>query len=479
MLVLVLLLFELAFVGKLVCLLKSAEEEAKKEEHAKLVLSQNNHLVQLVYDAGGAIKKYVITRDRNSLAKYDDLAAEIPQVMKWLKDNVPEEHVALERMDKETQVGLAVLGKAKDVIENSSPMEAMQQFSQLQRQLQLVFDSMITDFLDLRRRLQQVELACPSAQRRVREQSEHLLYLGIVANIAFAILLAVSFMRGITSRLQVLVDNTQRLAKGQPLVPLAEGSDEIAQLDRVFHDMASALEEAAQRKKELVAMVSHDLRTPLTSLRGFLELLTMGALGQVSEQAADRARKAQNSVERLISLINDLLDLEKMESGTVHLSLAPWKVETLIERSVESVGEFAESHDVTIVSPVTDSTMVADGDRLVQVLVNLLSNAVKFSPPDSTVAIVLKEWPGWLEIRVKDKGRGVPERFQAAIFERFQQVEAADAAQRGGTGLGLPICKAIVEQHGGTIGVDSQEGQGSEFWFRLPQDATSDGAAAR
>lgn len=475
LMVLVLLVFELAFVGKLVLLLKSAEEEARKEEHAKLVLSQNNHLVQLVYDAGSAIKKYVVTRDKHSLDKYDELVKEIPVVMKWLKENVPEEHVLLARMDKQTQVGLAILGRAKDVIENSAPLEAMQEFGRLQKELQLVFDSMVADFLELRRRLQEIELASPGAQRRVREQSEHLLYVGIFANILFAILLAVTFMRGITSRLAVLVDNTKRLSAGKLLHPLVGGTDEIAQLDRVFHDMADALDQAARRKKELVAMVSHDLRTPLTSLRGFLELLTMGALGDVAEGARDRARRAQNSVERLIALINDLLDLEKMESGTIQLTASRLKAETLIERAVESVSQFADEHDVTIVAPVTEASLNADGDRLVQVLVNLLSNAVKFSPPDSTVTVSVEELPGWIEFRVKDEGRGVPAAFQEAIFERFQQVEAADARAKGGTGLGLPICKAIVEQHGGTIGVDSQEGKGSEFWFRLPADTTGDG----
>ena len=145
---------------------------------------------------------------------------------------------------------------------------------------------------------------------------------------------------------------------------------------------------------------------------------------------------------------------------------------SIIDRSCESVRSFAEQHDVNLVLPQTDVRVIADGDRIVQVLVNLLSNAIKFSDKDASVVVAVEEQADYVQVKVSDRGRGIPEKYQSLIFERFQQVEVSDAKRRGGTGLGLAICKGIIEQHRGSIGVESEEGKGSTFWFRMPK-ATS------
>lgn len=229
--------------------------------------------------------------------------------------------------------------------------------------------------------------------------------------------------------------------------------------------------EIERLKQEFVAMVSHDLRTPLSAVRGTLELLTEGTYGALNDLGQKRISAAEQSIERLINLINDLLDIEKLEAGKLAMELAPIKLDVVIERSVEAVRGYAEQTAVAIqqsdMQPV-NAQVVGDRDRLVQVFVNLLSNAIKFSPPQSSVTISQRVMPGWVELRVTDKGRGIPASHRDSIFERFKQVETADGARSKGTGLGLAICKAIVESHGGTIGVDSEEGRGSSFWVRLP-----------
>lgn len=226
--------------------------------------------------------------------------------------------------------------------------------------------------------------------------------------------------------------------------------------------------EVDRLKKEFVSIVSHELRTPLTAIRGSLSLLAGGALGELGEDADEVVSIAERNTIRLIGLINDILDLEKLESGQLEMHFSPTQLSSVVERAAETVRPLCYEHNIKLDTGSTNALIIADGDRLVQVVVNLISNAVKFSPDGSTIKVAIREEPNWVEVRITDQGRGVPERFRQAIFERFQQVEASDSREKGGTGLGLAICKTIVERHHGTIGVEGAEKGGSTFWFRIP-----------
>ena len=226
--------------------------------------------------------------------------------------------------------------------------------------------------------------------------------------------------------------------------------------------------EVERLKREFVSTVSHELRTPLTSIRGSLGLLRSGAVGDLPPEAGDLVAVAERNVIRLIGLINDILDLERLEDGRIELHLASVPAGGAVTRAVEAVHAFAGEQGILLESGPSDADVRADGDRLVQVLVNLLSNAVKFSPRGSKVSVTVTAVGDMAEFRVADRGRGIPPALRIAIFERYRQVEAGDTREKGGAGLGLAICKAIVEQHGGTIGVESEEGRGSTFWFRVP-----------
>lgn len=252
------------------------------------------------------------------------------------------------------------------------------------------------------------------------------------------------------------------------LAEFAFGDGRVSYMANVLD--VSERREVERMKKEFVSTVSHELRTPLTSIRGSLTLLAVGAMGLLPEQAKKVVSIAERNTIRLIGLINDILDIEKLEAGKLDMVMEDVPLSNVFERSEQAVNTFAANNGVILDIRPSQLAVHADGDRLVQVIVNLVSNAVKFSPKGASVTVTSKEIPGGLiEVHVTDRGRGIPEAFKNRLFQRFQQVEASDAKKKGGTGLGLAICKGIVEQHGGTIGVESEEGKGSTFWFRIPK----------
>ena len=222
-------------------------------------------------------------------------------------------------------------------------------------------------------------------------------------------------------------------------------------------------------KSEFVSTVSHELRTPLTSIRGSLGLLAGGAAGSLPEAAAPLVQIAKSNCERLIRLINDILDTEKIESGKMRFDLQVADVKPMLEQALSANEGFAAQHQVDFVlsAPVARVRANVDADRFAQVMTNLLSNAVKFSPAGSAVKVVLTRADGRIRIEVRDQGPGIPEEFRHRIFQKFSQADSSDARQKGGTGLGLNISKAIIERLGGTIGFDTETGVGTTFFFEL------------
>ena len=254
---------------------------------------------------------------------------------------------------------------------------------------------------------------------------------------------------------------------------LQEKNLELEAAKSVAEQTVERLEEVEQLKKGFLSTVSHELRTPLTSIRGSLGLLASGAAGPLSDHVVEVVALAERNAIRLMALIEDILDLERLETGKVELKMTRVPIASILRRAIESLAAFS-AQGVSVEAPTVSSSIDGDADRIVQVLVNLLSNAVKFSPPGGVVTIAVTADGKWTEFRVIDHGRGVPAAHQCAIFERFRQVDPSDAREKGGAGLGLAICKSIVEQHGGSIGVESEEGAGSAFWFRLATHASDD-----
>ena len=227
---------------------------------------------------------------------------------------------------------------------------------------------------------------------------------------------------------------------------------------------------AAERlKDEFISTVSHELRTPLTSIRGSLGLLAGGVTGELSDQAQGLLSIAVNNVDRLVRLINDILDVERIEAGRLELQRRPVDLCAVVQKSIQANASYAARYETSFAlqCPPHPVEVIADPDRIAQVMDNLLSNAAKFTTRGTVVDVSVALADGATTTRVRDRGPGIPADFRGKVFRRFAQADSTDQRRKGGTGLGLSIVKAIVEAHGGHIDFESRD-DGTEFWFRLP-----------
>lgn len=222
-------------------------------------------------------------------------------------------------------------------------------------------------------------------------------------------------------------------------------------------------------KNEFVSIVSHELRTPLTSIRGSLGLIVGGVAGQLPPRVQQMIEIAYNNSERLVNLVNDILDIEKIESGQMIFHLKKQPLLPLLEQALEANKAYAEQYQVQFVLGENPPNVQvhADGNRILQVLTNLLSNAAKFSPKGDVVQITVSRHHDMVRVAISDNGPGIPEAFRPRIFQRFAQADSSDTRQKGGTGLGLSIARAIIEKHGGSISFETETGVGTTFFFEL------------
>jgi PAS domain S-box-containing protein len=254
------------------------------------------------------------------------------------------------------------------------------------------------------------------------------------------------------------------------VTPLVNPDGGIISIIAQGRDITQQLE-ADRLKQEFTSTLSHELRTPLTSIIGSLQLVNAGVLGDLNADQAELTEVAERNGQRLLDLINDILDIEKIESGKLTLFSEPMPMDELVNESMKLNQGFADRYQVRLVATglASDVRVNADRKRLLQVMTNLISNAAKFSPSGGSVDIEMRQVNGKVVvISVGDRGKGIPEDFRNRIFGRFAQADSADTRAKGGTGLGLAICKRLIEMMDGTIGFSDREGGGTSFWFELP-----------
>ncbi|MBS1954558.1 MAG: PAS domain S-box protein [Cyanobacteria bacterium SZAS-4] len=244
-----------------------------------------------------------------------------------------------------------------------------------------------------------------------------------------------------------------------------------SQRERTFFCVAHNITErkhVERLKQDFIAMISHDLRTPLMSVSSSINLVQSGATGEISEVVEKELNSAERSVDHLIELVNDLLDFEKLEAGRMNFEVVSLPINEVIDESARLVSALALDRNITIETPKQELMVAGDRRKLIQVTVNLLSNALKHSPEGGVIEVQTKQVGGMVEVAIHDQGPGVPDEYAEKIFAPFEQINHRATAALG-TGLGLAICKLVVEGHGGKIAVRHSELlQGSAFWYTLP-----------
>lgn len=242
-----------------------------------------------------------------------------------------------------------------------------------------------------------------------------------------------------------------------------------------FAGMATLLQDITESvtldeaKSEFISTVAHELKTPLTSLKGSLGLILGGAVGEIEPRLLEMMKIAENNCNRLIRLVDDMLDMAKIDTGHLALEMDIVSVQDRVKNAVDQMRQFADEQDVTLSVKVIGHPrkVIGDGDRIEQVVTNLLSNAIKFSPAGASVEVTVKQVHGYVKVSVTDHGTGIPPSEQKKVFDKFYQVNCRNRSRISGSGLGLAISKWIIEQHGGKISVKSTVGKGSTFSFML------------
>ncbi|MCU1349702.1 MAG: histidine kinase [Acidobacteria bacterium] len=483
------ILFQIVFLGMSIEGERlDAQYRAWQARSTESALSASR-LLGLVNDAQAALSRYAMTGDDAALPVYyrsvEHLPAELEHLERLSAINVTEraqggsiEHT-LDDVKAATAAVVAHLQSESALVRLGRRSEAIAQIRADEEG-----STALSDFRRRARGYQSKELDRQRAEYAALEEIARERHLGsigfVLANAILALVLLWLFQRRVRSRIRLIVRNMRRFAAGEPLHAAGGGTDEISYLDEGFHAMALQIDAARRdleeknaelaamnrEKNKFIGMAAHDLRSPLSGVLFCAEAL----LRQKSVSGTNELllRRIQTSVRGMTSLVNDFLDVSLIEAGELRLRLARTDLVAVARDCIEMQQVLAKEKEIELaVTAAGTAEALVDRDKIAQVVTNLITNALKFSPPGTRVEVRIEPLAAGARVSVVDQGQGIAAEEMTHLFQPFSRTSTRATAGEGSTGLGLAICRRIVEGHGGRIGAESELGKGSTFWFEI------------
>lgn len=466
-LVLIPLFFDMGLVIALSKIVHSADEEANALLAAQKLTTYSERMTRCAFEVGVTSfqiqVKYENNQHRRLLPKKAEQLRDAIENFRQLARLSPMKERYLKLADRCTSV--TEIFQSAQLSKDPTIPEMISQYKRVEPRI----NEIAAELDAVQKEEQNILNSTAESAERFRKLANTIVILGIGTNILLATVLTRLFYRSTTKRLYQLMENTLRLESREPLLSPQAGTDEIAQLEKTFFSVGNHLQELERTKQEFIAMVSHDMRTPLNHQCGVLRLFSEGFFGEINEAGKGQLLKAERSLKRLIRMINELLDIERLDAGELKLNLCRTDITEIVEESVSQLESMAQDRQQKILNKSKSILSSLDQDRMVQVLINLISNSIKFNRAGGVVCIETEDFGREFSITISDNGRGIPKEDLQNIFDRFRQSEPSSSEAKEGYGLGLAICKALIEAHGGTISVESELGAGTAFTIMLPK----------
>lgn len=449
------------------------DEAARKEATAKKVMGLSQQTIGLVGQRIIDLTSQVFSPVKHYGVENETIMASLKEMENLVSDNPSAKEVVLHFTANLKRFLDAWEDIAKSIVPGRGKMYLAQLFDnqEMLESLDVAYRLLSEDGQKLKKIYGPIAEEFQPKAMKERMLLRTMVIGAIAFNIVLVVLLAVLVNQNTLSRLQVLMNNIRAFSQPKAKLHALSGNDELAELDKAFNEMAAERARLDEIRKSLMAMASHDLRSPLTSMSITLEYILEKHSDALSPDILKRLDRMSSEAHRLVRLSSTFLDIEKIESGRLEVEMKKVTLAEVVEPSIAAVRSLADVGNIQIVEDFNKTwTLSCDQERTIQVIVNLLSNAIKFSPRNESVSIkaVPGSEDGLLRIEIQDSGEGVPESERGLLFNKFSQLDQPSEIKKTGSGLGLYICKMLVTAQGGEIGFRPGDFAGSCFWFELP-----------
>ncbi len=460
-------LFNCAWLFILSGVLDKTNRLAEMEREQTLYIERLNAVMDCSYQYRESLLGYISTKRKKYLARTDQWINRTTAALSQLK-SLP--HLSTEQRTLAGELDEVLngqLGQIRSLLKSGDDKSTDGLIQDLEG-LRETIGQVLSGNIDISSHVLKQRSDLDSARRVLQDNNSKartIVISGFCGNLLLTIILVLLLNRSLNTRLRMLVENAQRLPKRQQLNAPLTGADELAYLDTSLHHASDELQRASEFRASLMQMVAHDLRSPLFSCQISLEIILDRENRNLSTQGQQQIKAMQNSLERLIALVNDLLLVEQYESDQLSLDINAENIKEVIDQAIASVAGAAEAKKIMIKNMAAQEYVAIDRNRIMQVIINYLANAIKFSPDTSVIEISTELTAGKLKVSVRDHGCGISAADKHKLFQKFFQTDEGKNA--GGAGLGLAICKSIIKAHGGDVGLASEVGKGAIFWFSL------------